>query len=168
MSDALVNKVAQSGLIQLDLEEWLARYDWIAFDLRPFLWQEAALREAEYRSRLKEGDWTSYAHKRVYIPPVQDVILPQWSYLLASSVLSEYADSVFVGTKEEAQSFWLLEQIAQLDLSVYQNTRVVLKGCTSKAVTSQVQVAMFQRLKPVVLSFMYGEPCSTVPIYKRK
>ena len=126
------------------------------------------VREKDFRAALKEHDWTGFSEKNTAIYCSADAIIPMWAYMLVTSYLEENKAKAFFGTKEELLKSILIENIATIDLNEYEDKRVVLKGCGDKSVPEIAYVAATQKLKPIVKSLMYGEPCSTVPIYKRR
>ncbi len=166
--DLIKNKVAESGIITLDLEQFIPKEDTLAtFNLKPFLFREMILREKDYRAALVEHDWTQYAGKHTGIICSVDAIIPMWAFMLAASYLQPVADSVHFGTLEEVKKELIVEHIHAIDTASYQDKRVVLKGCGEVPVPQTAYVAATAKLRPVVKSIMYGEPCSTVPIYKQ-
>jgi hypothetical protein len=168
MSDVIENKIANSGLITLDLVDFVKGVRFTEFDLKPFLWQEIALKEKDYREALKEQEWSSFEGQVIGVSCTSDAILPQWAYILPTVYLSEVCKAVYVGNTNEVIEQYVLEQIIKLDVSEYQNERVIVKGCGKPWVSDKLFVAFTQKLQPVVKSLMYGEACSTVPIYKRR
>ncbi|MDI9319111.1 MAG: DUF2480 family protein [Phycisphaerales bacterium] len=167
--ETFVNKVAESGILTLDLTHYLPEQHTLAsFDLKPFLFREMILREKDYREALKIHDWSVYENKQVHIFCSVDAIIPMWANMLAVVYLQPISDSVFFGTREELQHYLLINNIAQIDTTEYIDKRVVIKGCADVQIPAQGYVAISALLQPVVKSLMYGEPCSTVPIYKKK
>lgn len=166
--ETIVNKVAESGIVTLDLATFIPADENIeTFDLKPFLFREMILREKDYREALKQQDWTIFEGKKVPIYCSADAIIPMWANMLAASYLQPVAASVFYGTKEELKNYELLLHIEQLDIAEYADKRVVIKGCGDVSIPAQGYVAITYKLQPVVKSLMYGEPCSTVPVYKK-
>lgn len=166
--DTIVNKVAESGIITLNLEEYLPQEDAVVeFDLKPFLFKEMILREKDFRAEVKEHDWEQYKDKYVAIYCSADAIIPMWAYMLISSNLNGIAKSVYFGGKDEFIKKIVSDNIATINNEEYTDKRVVLKGCGDKSVPEIAYVAATEKLRPVVKSLMYGEPCSTVPIYKQ-
>ncbi|XZF13172.1 DUF2480 family protein [Chitinophagaceae bacterium MMS25-I14] len=166
--DIIVNKVAESGIITLDLAKYLPSEDSIAiFDLKPFLFREMILREKDYRAALQTHDWDQFAGKHVTILCSVDAIIPMWAYMLASSYLQPVAKSLFFGNEEELKKHLVANAINNIPLDEYTDQRIVLKGCGDIAVPEIAYIAATERLRPVAKSLMYGEPCSTVPIYKK-
>lgn len=166
--DTIVNKVAESGIITLNLEEYLPQEDAVVeFDLKPFLFKEMILREKDFRAEVKEHDWEQYKDKYVAIYCSADAIIPMWAYMLISSNLNGIAKSVYFGGKDEFIKKIVSDNISTINNEEYTDKRVVLKGCGDKSVPEIAYVAATEKLRPVVKSLMYGEPCSTVPIYKQ-
>lgn len=168
MSDLLVNKVANSGLITLDLEQFLPRGEVKLFDLKDFLFMGLILKEKDYREALKNKDWSEYQDALVAITCTADAIIPVWAYMLAVSYLEPVAKDVFLGTAEELHKHLLVKNIEALDTSEYNDQRVVVKGCGETPIDAIAYAAITKVLRPVTKSIMYGEPCSTVPVYKKK
>jgi hypothetical protein len=166
--ETIVNKVAESGIVSLDLATFIPTDESIeTFDLKPFLFREMILREKDYREALKLQDWKIFEGKKVHIYCSADAIIPMWANMLAASYLQAVAATVFYGTKEELKNYELLLHIEQLNIAEYVDKRVVIKGCGDVVIPAQGYVAITHKLQPVVKSLMYGEPCSTVPVYKK-
>ncbi|WP_118974016.1 DUF2480 family protein [Taibaiella koreensis] len=169
MDEMIVNKVAESGIITLNLEDFLPDPAQLAvFDLKPFLFREMILREKDFRAALPLHDWEQYQGKDVTITCSADAIIPQWAYMLIATALSPVAASLSSGTIEQLTENKILEAIAAIDPAEYADKRVVIKGCGDKIMPEAAFIAVTARLRPVVKSLMYGEPCSTVPVYKKK
>jgi hypothetical protein len=162
------NKVAESGLITIDLEKYYPDQHPLSFDLKNFLFMEMLLREKDFREALDQHDWTQYDKRDVAVYCSTDAIVPMWAYMLVASKLSGIARSIVSGTPEEAFKQVFLQNIRQVDAEAYEGKRVVVKGCGDKPIPEYAYAAISIRLLPVVKSLMYGEPCSTVPVYKRK
>lgn len=168
MSEVMVNKVAESGLITLDLEELLGVYQVSVFDLKPFLFMELILKEKDFREALKNHDWSLYSGKLTTVYCSTDAIIPVWAYMLVGSYLQPVAAGVVYGAPEQAKEKWLLEKICGINPDDYAGKRVVIKGCGEEPIGDSAYLAVTVKLRPVVKSIMYGEPCSTVPIYKQR
>lgn len=167
--ETIVNKVAASGIITLDLSEYIPKEESIiTFDLKPFLFREMILREKEYRAALQTHDWSQYQNKQTCIICSADAIVPVWAYMLAASYLQPVAASVYFGSAEELKLQIITNNLSAIDVSEYNDKRVVIKGCGDTPIPEKAYVQVTALLRPVVKSIMYGEPCSTVPIYKRK
>ncbi len=168
MEDAIVNKVAQSALVTLDLESFYPTGEVLTFDLKDYLFMELILKEKEYRESLKNIDWSIYKNKNVAITCSADVIIPLWAYMLAVSYMKPFAKDIVFGTTEEVLNILFLKELQKIDPKEFQDKRVLVKGCGDKQIPETAFVEITKILQPVVKSIMYGEACSTVPIYKRK
>lgn len=163
-----MNKVAASGLITLNLEDYLPKEDSSVFDLKDHLFMELILKEKDFREALKIFDWSVYQNKNVAITCSADAIIPVWAYMLVTSYLQPIATNIFTGTKEEMEKHLLLQNISAINAEEFNDQRIVVKGCGDVAIGSFAYAEITRKLLPHVKSIMYGEPCSTVPIYKRK
>lgn len=168
MEDIIINKVAQSGLITLDLERFFPAEDIVTFDVKDYLFMELILKEKEYRETLKNLDWNIYENKIVAITCSADAIIPLWAYMLAVTYLQPFAKDIWFGNSEEVLKFVFLRNLKQINPTEFTNQRVVIKGCGDKTIPAAAYVEITKILRPVAKSIMYGEPCSTVPIYKKK
>lgn len=168
MSEVIVNKVANSGLITLDLEKYLPAEDTAAFDLKDHLFMGLILKEKDFREALKNLDWNVYQDKNVAVYCSADAIIPMWAYMLVTAYLQPVAKEVYAGTEEELQKHLFLKNIASINTNEFADQRVVVKGCGEVPIGSFAYTAITKILRPVAKSIMYGEPCSTVPIYKKK
>ncbi|MDB5197549.1 MAG: hypothetical protein JWP88_1920 [Flaviaesturariibacter sp.] len=168
MSDLLVNKVANSGLITLDLEAFLPKGEIVTFDIKDHLFMGLILKEKDFREAMKATDWSTYAGKYVAITCSVDAIIPVWAYMLAVSYLQPVAKDVYLGTGEAFYKHLTLKNIATVSTEEYKDQRVVVKGCGEVAIDNYAYAEITKTLLPVVQSVMYGEPCSTVPVYKKK
>ncbi|QQS30700.1 MAG: DUF2480 family protein [Sphingobacteriales bacterium] len=168
MSELIVNRVAQSGIITLNLEEFLPQQPIVVFDLKEFLFRGLILREKDFRLSMKEHNWEVYSGKQVAITCSADAIVPKWAYMVVANYLHPIADGFIFGTEETLQTHLMLQSLSKINPEDYSNKRVVIKGCGEKEIPVSAYVEITRLLKPVVKSLMYGEPCSTVPIYKQK
>ena len=168
MSEQFINKVAESGLSSLDLALYIPNNEIVVFDIKPFLFMELILKEKDFRASLSAINWTQFDNKIVGIFCSVDAIIPMWANMLIVANLSPYAKSVFFGDENKTRELVLLEQIQKIDTSAFIDQRVVIKGCGDLAIGESAFIAITQKLTPVVKSIMYGEPCSTVPVYKKK
>lgn len=167
MEEVLVNRVAASGLVTINLENFFPKGEVVAFDLKPFLFMELILKEKDFREALKAQDWTQYTDKHLVVFCSADAIIPVWAYMLVATYATPYAASIFQGDAENFYKSHYEHCIANLDLSEYEGERIVIKGCSDKPVPPSAYLALTRRLRDVAQSIMYGEPCSTVPIYKK-
>ena len=168
MSEPFINKVAESGLISLDLAQYIPNNEIVVFDIKPYLFKELMLKEKDFRASLATIDWTEFENKIVGIFCSTDAIIPMWANMLIVANLSPYVKSVFFGDENKTRELVLLEEIQKIDPSVFTDQRVVVKGCGDTPIGESAFIAITQKLRPVVKSIMYGEPCSTVPVYKKK
>jgi Protein of unknown function (DUF2480) len=162
----IINKVATSGIITLDLEEIYPQGARAVFDLKPLLWQEIALKEDDLRAFAKTHDWSQYKDKFVSVYCSADAIIPTWAFMLVAAHLQPYAAFVTQGDAEQLERAVFTRFVQQLDVEPYRNARVVVKGCSNLPVPLNAYVELGTKLLPVVKSLMFGEPCSTVPLYK--
>ena len=164
----LVNKVAESGLITLDLEVYYPQDEIPSFDLTEHLFMGQILKEKDFRASLQSLDWSVFQGKTVALYCSADAIIPLWAYMLVTSYLKPYAKRVLSGTPEEARKQLFIDNIRSLDPTQFSGSRVVVKGCGDTQLGEYAFVEITSLLQPVVKSLMYGEPCSTVPVYKLK
>lgn len=164
----LVNKVAQSGLITLDLEDFFSKEEIMEFDIKDFLFRGLILKELDFRAALKQHEWINYKDKTVAVFCSTDAIIPQWAFMLVSTYLSAHTTEIYFGTKEEVEQKLFLENLKNIDAAKYSNEKIIIKGCGTKTVTGEAYLEITKKLQPVVKSLMFGEACSTVPIYKKK
>jgi hypothetical protein len=168
MSDEIINKVAQSGLITIDLEEMYPQGERLLLDIKDRLFQGLILREKDFREFVGAHDWTQYKDKFVAVTCTADAIVPTWAYMLLAVSLEPYAKKVVFGDLEAMESILYNEILGKIDASNYKDARIVIKGCSSLPVPRSAYVELTRILRPVAKSIMYGEPCSTVPLYKAK
>jgi hypothetical protein len=167
MSEEIIrNKVAESGIITIDPAGLINTGNIKVFDLKPFLFEGLVLKEKDFREALKKHDWEPYRGKDVALCCSADAIIPSWAYMLTASALQPYARTVITGNAEQLQSALLRKAVENLPLEEYRDKRIVIKGCSN--VPLSIYTDLVIRLQPVVISIMYGEPCSTVPVFKRK
>ena len=164
----LTNKVAESGLITINLETYFPREEVKEFDLKNYLYKGLILREKEFRQVLKEHDWLAYTGKVLAVYCSSDAIVPVWAYMLVASNAQPYAAEVFSGSPAAWYERAYDKVISTLDVETYKGERIIIKGCSKKPVPHTAYTMLTTKLQPVAKSVMYGEACSTVPIYKRK
>ncbi len=167
MADEIINKVANSKLVSLDLEDYYPKGERVLIDIKYWLFQEQVLIEKEYRKRLSEQDWSLYKNKYVAITCSSDAIIPSWAYLLLSVHLAPYAKKIVVGDMEQLETLLFEEVISKIDIEKFADKPVIIKGCSEKFIPHAAYSLLIQKLQPVVSSLMYGEACSSVPLYKR-
>ncbi len=168
MEGIIINKVTQSALETIDLEQFYPEGEIIVFDLKDFLFMELILKEKEYREKLKNTDWKIYENKNVCITCSADAILPLWAYMLAVTYLQPVVKDVIVGDEKFMHEVLFLKNLSKINPKDYEGKRVVVKGCGDKPISAVAYAEITKILRPVAKSIMYGEPCSTVPIYKQR
>lgn len=164
----IVNKVANSGLVTIDLNDFVKDEQFIVIDIKDQLWEGLVLKEKSFRQFIQETDWTKFSHYNVVVFCSADAIIPTWAYMLLASALCPYAKTTVFGTLEDLRNKIVLDKINSLDPEIYMDARVVIKGCSDFNLSPDVYVQLVNQLQPKVKSLMFGEPCSTVPVYKRK
>lgn len=168
IQEEIVNKVAQSGLVSVDPASFSPQGERVLYDIKDNLFMELMLREKDFREFVKEHDWTQYAGKNIAITCTADAIVPTWAYMLLANRMAPYANEIVFGNLDTLETILFEKALKQLDVEQYRDKRVVIKGCGDVAVPNSAYIELTSRLTPVVKSLMFGEPCSTVPIYKRK
>lgn len=166
--EVIINKVANSGLLTLDLEAFYPKDEFVTFDLKGYLFMELILKEKDFREALKNTDWKLYENKNVCVVCTADAIIPIWAYMLVASNLQPIAKNIFTTSVDNAITQTILQNLLTINMEDYKEQRVVVKGCGEKQIGEAVYVAITALLRPIAKSIMYGEPCSTVPIYKSK
>ena len=166
-SGTFINKVAESGLVTIDLEEFYPKTDTAVFDMKDHLFMGLILKEKDYREKLKTLDLSPYQDKNIALTCTADAVIPMWAYMLAASYLQPVAREIIFGSPEFLHQTLFLQNIAAINPADYTDKRVVVKGCGELPISETAYVAITTLLRPVVKSIMYGEPCSTVPIYKK-
>lgn len=164
----IINKVAQSGIVTINLEELLPAGDRVALDITPWLFEELILKEKDFREYIKQHNWNQYDGKHVAVFCSADAIVPTWAYMLIAAQLSGIATTVFFGSIDEMEKLLFHENLKNIRPEDYKGQRVVIKGCSDVPVPVSAYLEITQLLQPFVKSIMYGEPCSTVPVFKRK
>jgi hypothetical protein len=168
IQENIVNKVASSGLITLNLEEYYHQGERLVYDIKDNLFHGLILREKDFREFIKTHDWTAYTNKNVAITCSADAIVPTWAYMLLANRLAPFANEVVFGDLETLEAVLFTKALAKIDFSAYADERVVVKGCADIDIPIYAYVEITKQLTRVAKSIMYGEPCSTVPIFKRK
>ena len=161
----MVNKVSESGLITLDLEEFYPKGETVLFDMKDHLFMGLILKEKEFREGLKNVDLELYRDKNVALTCTADAVIPVWAYMLVAAFLQPVAAAIVFGNEDFLHKTLFLKNLAAIDLADYSDKRVVIKGCGELPITEMAYVEITNLLRPVVKSIMYGEPCSTVPVY---
>ncbi len=168
IEDKIINRVTESSLITFDLEELYPKEEKTSFDLKDYLFMNLILKEKDFREALKNLDWSSYQNKNVAVYCSADAIIPVWAYMLVGVYLAPVAKRFYFCREEELDNEIYREEIAAIDVTHYQDQRVIIKGCSDKPVPVSAYLEITRRLRPVARSLMFGEACSNVPLYKKK
>lgn len=168
MSDAIVNKVAESGLISLDLENYYPNGETTVFDMKDHLFMGMILKEKDFREALKNLNWSIYKDKYVAVSCTADAVIPVWAYMLVASNLSGIAKDFIMGDEKELHRTLFIKNLSSINIADFADKRIVIKGCGETPIGEFAYTEITKLLRPVVKSIMYGEPCSTVPVYKKK
>lgn len=168
MENEIVNKVANSGIITIDLEDFYTTGERVLFDIKPLLFQELILKEKEFRDFIKNNDWSKYQNKLIALTCTADAIVPTWAYMLLTLALQPFAKKVVFGDLQTLETLLFAEQLEKIVVKDYKDARIVIKGCGEIDLPKNAYVQLTALLQPHVKSIMYGEPCSTVPLYKKK
>ncbi len=167
MDEVFVNKVSESGIITLNLEDFYPKEEIAVFDMKDHLFMGLILKEKDFREAMKNLDLTPYTNKNIALTCSADAVIPMWAYMLVSSYLQPIAKDIIFGDADFLHKNLFLKNIEKINPEDYKDQRVVVKGCGELPVSETAYVAITALLRPVVKSIMYGEPCSTVPIYKK-
>jgi hypothetical protein len=168
MAEEIINRIANSKLVTIDLEDFYPEGKRIIFDIKDWLFEELILREKDFRLKAKEHNWTQYQDNYIVLTCSSDAIIPGWAYMLLTTYLDVYAKKVLVGNLETLETSIYQDIITNLDVSEYKDKPVIIKGCTNKPVPENAYVLLTSKLLTVAKSVMYGEACSSVPLYKRE
>ncbi len=167
MDETFVNKVADSGIVTLNLEDYYPKEPIAVFDMKDYLFMGLILKEKDFREALKQLDLSQFENKYVALTCTADAVIPMWAYMLAASAIQPVAADIFFGSEEETIRGILAKNISKISAGDFIDKRVVVKGCGELPVTESAYIEITKQLRPVAKSIMYGEPCSTVPVYKK-
>lgn len=168
MNEEIKNRVSESSIVTLDLAEYYPKEETVLFDMKDHLFMGLILKEKEFREGLKTMVLDKYKDKNVALTCTADAIIPVWAYMLATSYLEPIAKNIVFGDENFLHQTIFLQNISTIDRNDFIDKRVVIKGCGELPISETAYVAITKLLKPVVKSLLYGEPCSTVPIFKKK
>lgn len=168
MSAQIVNRVANSQLITIDLEDYYPKGERAIIDIKAWLFHEIILKEADFREHLKNHDWSQYQNKYIALTCSSDAIIPSWAYMLISTYLIPYAKKTVVGDLTILETTIYQEFIYNLNINDFKAKPVIIKGCANKPIPPTAYIQLIEKLQPHVKSIMFGEACSTVPLFKNK
>lgn len=168
MEKEIINRVAQSKLVTFDLEDYYPKGERVVLDIKDWLYEGIILREKEFRTSLENHDWSQYRDSYVAMTCSTNAIVPGWAYMLLTTKLHPYAKKVVQGTLQDLETNLYQSVIENLDISSFQDKSVIIKGCSNKPVPANAYLGLTRRLQTVAKSIMYGEACSSVPLFKRK
>ena len=168
MSEPIINKVAESGLVTIDLEKYYPREAVEKFDLKDHLFMDSIIKEKDFREALKNYDWEKFRDKLVAITCTTDAIIPVWAYMLVASYLQPVASDIMIGDEKEIHKTKFLKNLSKINIKEFADKKIVIKGCGETPIGEFAYAEITKLLQPVAKSIMYGEPCSTVPVFKKK
>lgn len=168
MADEIINRVANSKLVTVNLEDYYPKGQRVLFDIKDWLFEGFVLREKDFRNQVSEHDWSQYQNSYVALTCTSDAIIPGWAYMLISIHLEPFAKKVVIGNLEQLETAIYQDIIQNLDVSEFEDKPLIIKGCSKKPVPENAYIMLATKLKPVAKSIMYGEACSSVPLYKKK
>jgi hypothetical protein len=168
MSEEIVNRVANSKLVVVDLEDYYPKGKRILFDIKDWLYEGIVLREKEFRAHVNSHDWSQYKDAYVALTCSTDAIIPAWAYMLVTMYLEPFAKKVLIGDLEQLEVSLYQTIIENLDTEMFKGKPLIIKGCSNKPVPANAYILLSQKLKPIAQSIMYGEACSSVPLFKKR
>lgn len=166
MAEEIINRVVNSKLKTFDLEEIYPEGERIVLDIKDWLFQELILKEKDFRAFVKKHDWSQYKNSFVAVSCSVDAIIPSWAFMLVVSELTSFANKVVIGDLELLETAIYQELISFLDFKEYIDLPVIIKGCSNKSIPNSAYAFLIEKLQPIATSIMFGEACSTLPIYK--
>ena len=167
-NEVIINRVAESSLVTINLEDYFPKEEIVQFDLKDFLFMGLIIKEKDFREALAGTDWSIYQNKLVALTCTADAIIPYWAWMLAAKYLQPFAKDIVMGNKEALIKTIMQKNLSAFNASDYADKRVVIKGCGNLPVPESAYIEITKLLVPYAKSIMYGEPCSTVPVYKKK
>ncbi|MCF8273881.1 MAG: DUF2480 family protein [Flavobacteriaceae bacterium] len=168
MQDDIINRVANSKLVTINLEDYYPKGKRVLFDIKDWLFEGFVLREKDFRDQVKLFDWSQFENVYVALTCSSDAIIPAWAFILLSINLEPFAKKIVIGNLELLETSIYQDILNTLDTSEFKNKPVIIKGCSKKPVPQNAYIMLANKLKPVAKSIMYGEACSSVPLFKNK
>ena len=168
MPDEIINRVANSALVTVNLEDYYPKGQRILFDIKDWLYEGFVLREKDFRNQVAENNWSQYQDCYVALTCSSDAIIPGWAFMLISLQLQPYTKKTIIGNLEALETSIYQDVLNNLDVSEFTGKPIIIKGCSKKPVPQNAYIMLANKLKPIAKSIMYGEACSSVPLYKSK
>ncbi|GEQ84701.1 hypothetical protein ULMS_02090 [Patiriisocius marinistellae] len=168
MENEIINRVAQSKLVTIDLEDFYPSGKRILFDISQWLLEGIILKESDFRASVKEHDWSQYNNTYVALYCSTDAIIPSWAFMLVASHLAPFAKEIITGDLKSIETVLYTRIVSEIDIAPFDNIPVIIKGCSNKPIPPSAYSMLIKRLQPVAKSIMFGEACSSVPLYKRR
>ncbi len=168
MKNEIVNKVAKSGLVNIDLSDYAPKEEIPGIDIKQFLFEGVLLKEKAFRKNLQAFDFQKYQNRIVGVYCSADAVIPMWAYMLVVTCLNPWCTKIFFGNKEQALQQSILERINNIDVQKFKNKKVIVNGCSNIQLSEKAYIAIVKKLQNNVQSLMFGEACSAVPIYKKE
>lgn len=168
MADEIINRIAISKLVNIDLEEFYPEGKRILFDIKNWLYEGIILKEKDFREYVKNHNWSQYQDSFVALTCSEDAIIPSWAYLLLSSELAPFAKKVVVGNLELLETVLFQNVINDINTTEFIDKPIIIKGCTNKPIPPSAFSMLIEKIQPIAKTIMYGEACSTVPLFKKK
>lgn len=168
MADEIVNRVANSKLKTLDLEDFYPKGTRTIIDIKEWLFHELILKEKDFREYLKNHDWSQYQNHYIALTCSADAIIPSWAYMLIATYTSPFAVKTIVGNLQQLETAIFQEILTNFNIEVYKDVPVIIKGCSNKPIPETAYIQLIEKLQPVAKTIMFGEACSTVALYKKK
>lgn len=168
MAEKIINRVANSKLISVDLQDFYPDGKRILFDIKEWLFEGIILKEKDFRIYIENHDWSQYQNSYVALTCSEDAIIPSWAYLLLTTRLSPFAKKIIIGDLASLETSIFQDIINQLDITEYKDKPIIIKGCSDKPIPDSAYVLFIKKIQPTAKSILFGEACSTVPLYKKK
>ena len=167
MEKEIINRISKSKLVSIDIDEILSDFELVTFDLKKYLKNDLVLIEKDFRDVMKKHEWKQYVGKKISIICSNSAIVPDWAFILVSSYLKKNKIDNYIADENQIKNIVLFESLNNLDLSLYTNKVIVIKGCSKRNIPKYAYSILIDRLQPIAKKIMFGEACSSVPIYKK-
>jgi hypothetical protein len=168
MAEEIINRIAQSDLVTINLEDFYPKGERVLFDIKPWLFEELILKEKDFREQIKNHDWSQYQNKFVAVTCTADAIIPTWAFMLVASSLTPFTQKIVFGDLKKLDEEIFHAEILKLNIENYRDEKIIIRGCSTIDVPVSAYVDLINRLRPVAKSIMYGDACSTVPLFKKQ